>query len=121
MRSLKIMGTLQRDELVGLVEKVVSEIEGVSSYKYGNAEITIIGAGKFFLRTSDRVGFYLLSAATDTEQRIDYSAVGGGSGLLGVTLGSKQRFEEEIGYALESLLEQKGFRFEEIKDQGNLQ
>ncbi len=115
MKSLKISGTIAPEDLKGIVGSVSSEIENFIRYALNGTYMTIVGAGKYFLRTNDRIGMYLISASSSTEQRIDLSSVGGGGGLLNVSLGSKQKYEEALVQALEDFLKNNGIIFETIQ------
>lgn len=112
MKSIRINGVVSPEELQNLVASFSSEIESFRTYTLNGTVVTIIGAGKYYLRTNDRIGFYLLSASSGMDQRIDFSSVGGGGGFLNISLGSKKRYEEEATYALEDLLKKKDIGFE---------
>lgn len=75
MKSLKISGTVSPEELQKLVASLSSEIEGFRTYTLNGTLVTIIGAGRYYLRTNDRIGFYLLSTSSGNEQIIDFSAI----------------------------------------------
>ena len=115
MKSLKLSGTVAPEDLKGIVGSVSSEIENFINYSLNGTDMTIVGAGKYFLRTNDRIGMYLISASSSIEQRIDVSSVGGGGGLFNLSLGSKQRYEEELVQALENFLKNNGIIFETIE------
>lgn len=115
MQSYKVSGTIAPEELKNLVEEVSSQVENFVSYPFDGTVITVIGAGKYYMRTNDTVGFYMFSVSKNSEQRIDFSSAGGGSGLLNLNLGSKKKYEEEIASALDNLVQGRGLTMEKLQ------
>lgn len=115
MHSLMLNSTVPLDFLKGVVSEVSSETMDPLEYESDGTEITILAATKYYFRTNDRVGFFLVSSISNGKQRIDLSAIGGGSGLLGITLGATARYEEEVFLNLDKKLSEQGITYEEIK------
>lgn len=85
--SIKVSGNLKPEEFRDIVEGASPGVECFTTYTLNGATIAKAGAGKYYLRINDRIGFYLFSASAGQEQRIDFSSVGGGAGLFSISRG----------------------------------
>ncbi len=63
------------------------------------------------LRTNDRVGVIMLSAANGSDQRIELSSAGGGTGLLGISWGAGGSIETDLFDALRQFIQSRALAF----------
>lgn len=108
MKSMEIRGKLDQDSVATIFSTEISDNEFQRSYKTQNIEIMVITGSRYFLRTSDMVGFCLFYVYDGISTRLDFGRVGGGSGLLGIRLGAGDKAEESMCDKIKQLAESEG-------------
>ncbi len=114
MRSVLVRGEVSAADLDGVFRSVAGEVQWTASYALGETRVALFVGQKYMLRTNDRVGVILLSAANGSGQRIDLSSAGGGSGPLGISWGAGGSIETELYDALSQFLQSRSLVFQEI-------
>ncbi len=83
-------------DLDGVFRSVAGDVQWSTSYSLGETHIVLYVGQKYMLRTNDRVGVIMLSAANGSGQRIDLSSAGGGTGLIGISSGAGGSVETDL-------------------------
>lgn len=111
MYSVEISGKVDRVNIVETFSNAIGEVEYQKSYGNGATEATMLTGTKFFLRTSDNIGFCLFAYYDGISTKIDFGRIGGGSGLINMRWGAGDKVEEEIVKSLRSFAESQGKTF----------
>jgi hypothetical protein len=110
-QSFVVQGSLSEDELESVLRRAGTEVQGRNSFVFGDCQVALFVAQKYFFRTSDFVGATLVAISRAGSQRIELASAGGGSGVLGVQLGAGEKLEDTLRQSLIDALKQKGFAF----------
>lgn len=90
MRSVLVRGAATGADLGGVFRSVAGDVQRTASYSLGKIRIALFVGQKYMLRTNDRVGVIMLSAANGSGQRIDLSSAGGATGITGISWGPEK-------------------------------
>lgn len=114
VRSVLVQGEVAPGDLQDLLANAGVEIQAASMYAFGATRVALFVGRKFFLRSNDRLGVVVLSAANGPVQRLDLSYAGGGSGLLGAQWGAGNDLEAQLYDGLVALLQERSMRFSDV-------
>ncbi len=109
MINLTVGGRLDRQDIAKVFAEVLGRVDYQRSYGEGSQEVMLLTGSEYFLRTSDTIGFCLMSYYDGRETRIDFGRIGGGSGLLNIRWGAGDKVEGRIMAELKRLAEDSGF------------
>lgn len=109
MRSVFVHGELADEDIQSLFASVGTETRSQASYAFGPVRVILITGSKYFFRTSDHVGLVVLACSNGSAQRIDISAVGGGTaGIFTGVESASESLESETYDAVARIIASKG-------------